>query len=482
MRARWTCSLALATLAVGLTASPLLGQQGDPFADPFAEDPFAQQDPAFQQDPFGQQMQPVQPGQPQVDPANPFVDPFSDDVVSPFIDPDPADIQDQDPLAQAPEGAFSDEDNPFFNPDEARGPIPTTALSETGTVNPDGISGLYKFRYAVTAAWDGREIVVRRQMTREEAEAFDDQRREQLMDELRRGQLAGYTAQSPPDVWIDWVMYYEQLDLWADYVQRVNLGGDVEQPLMSMVRWPGQPDPRIQAMEALAQMMGQQGDISALGGLGGGIGGGFGQFGGGFGGLQPGMDPGFGGSFGGEFGGQFGGFDGGFGQMQPGFGGEFGGGEFGGPGFGGGGFGGEFGGGFGGGVDSGPPVTTESIRRNVIDMYETAVGRVRDLESRQEQLMNEMSERLVDRAERRVAYAEWRTEQRDSLREFVLDWDRRHRGSVAMVEGRRFELYRPGDAPADSPANAFVVITDTMNLTPYDILNPADGTIRNPQD
>src|SRR5690606_4801103 len=139
--------------------------------------------------------------------------------------------------------------------------------------------------------------------------------------------------------------------------------------------------------------------------------------------------------------------------------------------------------GFGGGAGTdGPPVTAESIRRNVIDMFDTAQGRVRDLEVRQEEFMAGLSERLIDRAERRVAYAEWRGERRTTLRGFVHDWDRRYRGSVAMVDGRRCELYRPGDVPADNPANAFVVVTDTMSLTPYDILNPADGTIRTLED
>ncbi len=474
MRARWTCTLVLASLAVGLSATTIYAQQDDPFADPFAGDAFGQADPF------------TQPGQQAADPSNPFVDPFSpgSDVMSPFIDAEP--MEDSDPLAQAAEGAFSEEGNPFFDPTAASAPIPTTAISRPGTINPDGISSLHEFRYALAIAWDGREVVVRREMTREEAEAFDTERRDQLRDDIRNGTLLGYDNQTPPDIWVEWVLYYEQLDLWADYVERVNLGGGVESSLMSMVRWPGQPDPRFAAFQAAieaGQISGGAGGIGGFGAAGGGFGGQFGGGGldgGGFGGGQPGfVDPTFGGS---QFGGsQFGGGEFGGGQFG---GGQFGGGQFGGGEFGGGQFGG-FGGGFGGsagGSDGGPPVTADSIRRNVIDMYESAVGRVRDMEASQEEFMIGLSERLVDRAERRVAYAEWREEQRDSLRDFVVDWDRRYRGSVAMVEGRRFELYRPGDVPIDTPANAFVVVTDTMNLTPYDVLNPADGTIRDLQD
>jgi hypothetical protein len=457
MRARWTCSLALASLAVGLAASPVMAQQDDPFADPFAGDPFA----------VGQNLD--TPGQVTSDPMNPFVDPFSEgaDVMSPFIDAEPGETTPQDPLARAPEGAFSNEDNPFFNPAEATAPIPTTELSATGTMNPDGINRVHEFRYQRTVAWDGREVVVRRDLTKEEAEAFDTERKDKFREDIRNGTLVGYDNQTPPDIWVEWVHYYEQLDLWADYVERVNLGGDVEQSLMSMVRWPGQPDPRTAALQAAAEMLQGAGG----GGIGGvpGIGGG--QFGGGqFGGGQFGggfSDPG---SIGGGFAGEFGG-----GQFGGGFGDEFGAGQFGG------GFGGGFGFGGAAGAD-GPPVTAESIRRNVIDMFDTAQGRVRDLEARQEEFMAGLAERLVDRAERRVAYADWRDEQRTSLRDFVLDWDRRYRGSVAMVEGRRFELYRPGNVPADNPVNAFVVITDTMSLTPYDILNPSDGTLRTQED
>jgi hypothetical protein len=421
-----------------------MAQNDDPFADPFAADPFAQTEP-------------VSEGQPADSlGTNPFVDPQAtdQDVMSPFVDAEDAPpAEPVDPLAQAAEGAFSSEDNPFFDPTAPREAIPTTTAPQ-GEVNPDGIGSIMEFRYTTTVAWDGREVVVRREMTREAAQAFDTERLDSIREEIRTGTLIGYDNSTPPDIWAQWVLYYEQLDLWADFVQRVNLGGDIESPLMLTVRWPGQPDmSNTQGSANAGQQFGFGTNPLGQPGFGGG------EFGAGFPGQQPGFDPNFGGggiadpTISGGFGGPVGGFGGGAFPGQ------------------------SFGGG-GGSSAQIAPVTVQTLQRDVINMYETAVGRVRDLETRQEEFMNEMSARLVDRAERRVALAEWRRERQDSLRDFVVDWDRRYRGSVAMVEGRRFELYRPGAVPADTPVNAFVVVTDTMTLTPFDILNPSDGTVR----
>jgi hypothetical protein len=108
--------------------------------------------------------------------------------------------------------------------------------------------------------------------------------------------------------------------------------------------------------------------------------------------------------------------------------------------------------------------------------FEKGLERLRTMEREQSEFMAGFEERLAERAAGRQSYREWLDEQHQVARDAVAEWARRYSGEVAVVAGVRYELYRPGAAPATPPDDARVVITN-HGLTPYDLLNP-DGTVR----
>lgn len=113
-------------------------------------------------------------------------------------------------------------------------------------------------------------------------------------------------------------------------------------------------------------------------------------------------------------------------------------------------------------------------------LYRRVIGEVRAFEADEEAFLISLRNDLRQRANRRVAYAEWRESQQEIIREFVAEWQRRYEGQVTTIAGVRYELYRPEDVPSVTTRGATIVVTD-YDLTPYDILD-ADGNLRGPGD
>lgn len=336
-----------------------------------------------------------------------------------------------DPFA-APATAGSTAD-PFSTtaPAAAAGAEGSAAATPT---NPDGIAeaGLTDFRYDRVMMWDGREVVARKSMTRAEAQTFDKERKDQIREDLLAGRLPGYNPQTgataTPDAWVEWAYYYEQLDMWAEYTERIALGGkSATGPLMDDMSWPG-----VQSADGATTAAGALGGLAAGGGLGGPLpagGPGFGPAGGAL------LDP----------------LSGGFGVA--------------------------------GGVPGGAAgqSLTETIVTQVIGMYERAQDELVELEEQQQSFMEDMVAGIQTRAERRDAYREWREARQQAVEDFLNnDWRRRYEGEVAMVGGVRYELYRPGTQPSAVPRNVRVVVTDTMRLTPFDLIDETTGRVLEP--
>ncbi len=133
--------------------------------------------------------------------------------------------------------------------------------------------------------------------------------------------------------------------------------------------------------------------------------------------------------------------------------------------------------GLGGGQDSTFP--PEVISSQVVRIYTELEEKLRGLEEDQEAFMEAFEGRIAERMTKRKAYLDWRIDQEQLLEDFVFDWNRRYNGNVAMIGGVRYELYRPGEVPSVVHRDATVVVTDYA-LTPYDIINPEDGTLKEP--
>lgn len=108
--------------------------------------------------------------------------------------------------------------------------------------------------------------------------------------------------------------------------------------------------------------------------------------------------------------------------------------------------------------------------------YNMVVAETRAFEATEEEFLLSLRNDLRTRANRRVAYAEWRESQQEIIREFVADWQRRYEGQVTTIAGVRYELYRPEDVPSVTTRDATIVVTD-YDLTPYDILDD-EGNLR----
>jgi hypothetical protein len=114
----------------------------------------------------------------------------------------------------------------------------------------------------------------------------------------------------------------------------------------------------------------------------------------------------------------------------------------------------------------------------VLSAYSDSLGSLRGMEEEQQAYMVGFEDRLQERQSRRVAYADWQSDQMALIEDFVTDWNRRYNGEVAMIGGVRYELYRPGQVPARVRRETNIVVTD-YRLTPYDILTE-DGELRTP--
>jgi hypothetical protein len=117
------------------------------------------------------------------------------------------------------------------------------------------------------------------------------------------------------------------------------------------------------------------------------------------------------------------------------------------------------------------------ITKQVVLVYNNRLEDLRSLESDQESFYIEFLDRLADRKTKRLAYADWRNDQERQIEDSIIDWNRRYNGSVANIGGVRYELYRPGAVPENVQRDSVVVVTE-FDLTPFDILNPEDGTLK----
>lgn len=356
-------------------------------------------------------------------------DPFATTTTTdPFSGPTPS----TDPFANT---ASTDP----FSTTTATATTSTTPGASANATNPDGIAeaGLTDFRYDRVQLWDGREVVARRPFTRAEALSFDQTRKDEIRADMLAGRLPGYTPQAgglglatatAPDAWVAWAYYYEQLDMWAEYTEHVGLGGkSAEGPLMDDITWPG---------VATADAAGGAGVA----------GGGFGVGGVGLGneGSSLGGFPG---------GGAIGGFPGG-GLISP------------------------LGAGPGG---QGNQSVTEKVVGQILGAYERAQDELASLEEDQNTFMQDLLTGIETRADRRNSYKEWREARQQAVEDYLNnDWRRRYDGEVAMVGGVRYELYRPGSEPTTVPRNVRVVISDTMRLTPFDLIDEKTGLVLNP--
>ncbi len=120
-----------------------------------------------------------------------------------------------------------------------------------------------------------------------------------------------------------------------------------------------------------------------------------------------------------------------------------------------------------------PSVMTDQI----VKVYNSRLQDLRNLENEQESFYTEFLDRLAERKTQRLAYVDWRNDQERAIEDAVIDWNRRYNGSVANIGGVRYELYRPGAVPDNVQRDSVVVVTE-FDLTPFDILNPEDGTLK----
>lgn len=440
--------LVLASLILALGAgigAPALAQ--NPFATgpgeepppPVAENPFAAPpgDTAPPMNPFASDpgAAPAQPAAPEA--ANPFgapPPPAPDSTFEPQFGQDTAATSTNpfDTSAPAPTGAT--EANPFATTTtEPAGETSPFQFGGTETASQGtGISQLFEFRFAVRFGRDGRQIVTRQRMTREEAEVFDQNLKSYYREIVDAGDAPNFQAGvHNPDEWAEWLAYANQLQLWSMYCRDVVLvGTGTEFDPAVDIPWPYDVQ---QAREAAAQ--------EAQGNAGGG----------------------------GEFGGererpqrpadirnenrslddQLADFSIVPDTRQQGGGGN-------------------------------PVIDPAQMNDAASTIYQTFNSVLRAFEQQQVAFMQDFRRDLEARAQKREAYAEWREDQKELIIEYIDEWSRRYEGQVLTIAGVRYELYKPGTEPPQGVRGANVVVTD-FDITPYDLLDE-DGRLRGPED
>ena len=317
----------------------------------------------------------------------------------------------------APSSPFatgSSSPSPFFSAGSS------TAAVASGEANPNGISELYAFRFEQLTRWDGSKFVNRKRLTWDEAKEFDRLAKERYVNFITNpqtpGGLPGYDGTTPPDIWAEWCHYNDQLELWSRYVDDVVLAGTrVDEPdTYSEFQWPGSAAPATEG-----------------------------------GGTDPGagrvplenyatqtsLDDQTSDLI--------------FGSSSP-----------------------------GGGNNAPSSLDPDVITRQVVAVYNQRLEDLRSLEADQEEFYSNFLDRLAERKTMRLAYADWRNDQEMQIEEAIRDWDRRYNGSVANIGGVRYELYRPGQVPEGGGQRDAVVVVTEFDLTPYDVLNPEDGTLK----
>ncbi|MCC6547981.1 hypothetical protein IT570_12515 [Candidatus Sumerlaeota bacterium] len=331
---------------------------------------------------------------------------------------------------QPADASFSPFGSPEAGATAAAPPTEGQATAATGnTANGGkGISQLFEFRYVPSATFNGRKIVTRKQMTRDEAAAFDTAVAAEFAKLAEEEKLPNkrFTKGANAQEWGQWMLYAFQLDNWSIYCRDVALGGtgfkfDPEKD----IHWPGDPSKSELDSQAGA------GEFSEGGGKGGG---------------RPerpqniynenrSLDD----------------------QVMD----------------------------FvpvpdtrGGQNQASAVVDPKQMDDQAKEIYNKFLTALRAEEQRQTEFLKKLAGDIDQRARDRDAYAEWRNNQKRIVLDYVNDWNRRYEGKVVTVAGVRYELYKPGTVPASTTRFANIVVTD-YELTPYDLLNE-DGSLRGP--
>lgn len=388
--------------AAAPAAEPAAAAEADPFGAPSQSDPFAA---------------------PAEGPAvAPAADPFAAATAAPVVAPAPApEAAPADPFGADPFGA-----PPTAVAGEAAAGDPFVAPSVTAATSSGGrgVAALYQFRFVESLKSDGRRVVTRKAMPKEEAEAFDKKVYDFYLEKLNQGQVSQFPGGPEADAWARWMSYAYQLDLWKKYCDEVVLAGVATKP---------SPD------------LGFPGDARAAAGAAGGEGG---EAPLGEGGRRAdgtvdtssrniynenrSLDD------------QLGSF---FVVNQ-------------------------------GGGNAPQVVDPKYMDTKAKSAFEEYYEALRAMEKDQERFVAKLVKDLAARRNQREEYADWRKAQKAQVLEFVEEWTRRYDGRVITIAGVRYELYSPANVPTQTYRGANVVVTD-FDITPYDILNE-DGSLRGP--
>ncbi len=450
----------LATAMVGVVcgiASPLVAQD-DPFAAAAPAEPaspFGGAAPAAPEaaSPFGDAAPPAEANDPfataPAAPTTTFQPSFGTAPAAPPADaaaaPDaatataPAPPASDDPFGAvtAPEAAPIS--SPFGGPAApvnvdamAGGPAPAApegGAAPAATNTGKGIAQLFEFRYIPSATFNGKKVVTRKQLTKEEAAAFDASviaEFGKLATDDKLPNKAFNKTTNTAQEWGQWLLYAHQLDNWTIYCRDVALAGssnktDPEED----IHWPGDPK-----KDEAAQGAGQE-VADAGGGKGGG--------------SRPprptniynenrSLDD----------------------QVTDFF--------------------------------SVPDTRQGTQGRQVIDpkqmddqakkLYDAFLTDLREVEKKQTAFVKKLQNDIAQRQRDREGYQEWRDNQKRIVMDYVEEWNRRYEGRIVTVAGVRYEMYKPGTEPTNATRFANIVVTD-YDLTPYDLLNE-DGTLRGP--
>lgn len=277
---------------------------------------------------------------------------------------------------------------------------------------------LYEFRFVQGIRWDGAPIVKREMLTREQTIIFDANKKKQYLDLINAGQLPYYPqdGSGEPNAWADWGYYSEQVGLWGAYVAAMFFDEVPAECTIQSLRFPGDPTGTEAGQER--QFLSQEGTANRL------------------------VEQNQGRSMDDQLGSFF--------SAPP-----------------------------DGNQQGGPTAFPATMMDDQVRLiYQCFLRQVRIIEQEQDEYMIAFDQRLSERQIARIAYDEWRQDREVALRDHVNDWFRRYEGSISVIDGVRYELYRPGQAPGAVTRGARVVESNA-NITPYDIMND-DGTLKGP--
>lgn len=338
----------------------------------------------------------------------------------------------QDPFAP-PSGAFQPPSPGGFVPPTPE-PVPASspfgspanaAAARSLLAEPDAVRTLSTYRFSEEFRWDGKVMVRRNRLSFEEAAAFDRDRVAFFIEQMNAGTLDWFpngNAGADKNVWAEWSNYSEQLALWTQYCEQTLFADNPSNFSLDDIKFPGDPD------DTQPGATGDDGFVSAPG--------------------TPerlieqnerqSID---------DQAGQFVDFtpaDGGGGQGQA------------------------------------ASFSPKDMDTQATDLYNNWLKEVRDIEKDQNKFVAQYQTNLNDRDARRVAYADWRADQRVKMQDVVKDWERSYNDKIATINGVRYELYRPGQVPKAVPRGAHIIETN-HSLTPFDIMDE-NGVLLGPTD